>query len=68
MMINVQAGIWLTSLLVGVATIGFSLERPPSFFAWGFLIAGFVTIVFLLQKTHELETKIAELRQPNMWQ
>ena len=62
-----KSGIWLITLLVGVATIGFSLPQPPNFFAWGFLIAGFVTIIFLLQKIHELETEIERMQQPNKW-
>ena len=62
-----KSGIWLIFLLVGVATIGFSLPKPPNFFAWGFLIAGFVTIIFLLQKIHELENEIERMQQPDKW-
>ena len=59
-----KSGIWLITLLVGVATIGFSLPQPPNFFAWGFLIAGFITIIVLLAKIEELEAKIEQLQQP----
>ena len=63
-MTNLQAGIWLISLIVGFSTIGFSLERPPNTFALLFLIVGTLTIIFLTQKIHELETEIAELKKP----
>jgi hypothetical protein len=62
-----KSGIWLITLLVGVATIGFSLPQPPNFFAWGFLIAGLITIIVLLAKIEDLEAKIEQLQQPNKW-
>ena len=65
-----KSGIWLILLLVGVATIGFSLSKPPNFFAWGFLAAGFVTIIFQSQKIHELETEIERkgtMQPPDKW-
>ena len=63
-MTNLQAGIWLISLIGGFSTIASSLERPPNTFALLFLIAGLLTIIFFIQKIHELETEIAELKKP----
>ena len=64
-MTNLQGWIWLISLVVGAMTIMASLEIPS--FGFFFLIAGFMTITFLLDKIHKLETKIAELQQPHRW-
>ena len=62
-MTNLQAGIWLISILGGTYTILFSLEEDSTV-AMIFVSVGVVTILFLTQKIHELETEIAELKKP----
>ena len=62
-MTNLQAGIWLISILGGTYTILFSLEEDSTV-AMIFVSVGVVTILFFTQKIHELETEIAELKKP----
>ena len=62
-MTNLQAGIWLISILGGNYTILFSLEEDSTV-AMIFVSVGVVTILFFTQKIHELETEIAELKKP----
>ena len=55
---KLQGWIWLSSLAIGYLTIMTSLEPT---LGWGFIFlnVGFMTIIFLLDRVHNLELKIA---------
>ena len=55
---RLQGWIWLSSLAIGYLTIMLSLE---AILGWGFVFlnVGFVTVIFLLDRVHNLELKIA---------
>ena len=57
-MTKLRGWIWLSSLAIGYLTIMFSLE---AILGWGFVFlnVGFVTVILLLDRVHNLEVKIA---------
>ena len=65
-MTNLQGWISLIALFGGVVIIITSLEEAASI-AGISVVAGLLTIIFLLDKNHKLELQIKELQQPNKW-